>query len=425
MPLARRSGTLTVAPQEEFVARSSPLPSHSASPITHRKSGNRRTWWIAAVVIVALLAAAAGVFAGRALRSGGGTRSAASWRALPKAAIAGRLSPGAVWTGKEMIVWGGVARSGMVRAASDGAAYDPATRTWRTIAQAPAGLQGDGGAGVVWTGREMVVWASSSPDGPFGTGAYDASTDTWRRLPAGPLGWREGYSSAWTGKELIVVGGSLGDSLAKPVAAALDPKTGSWRPLPALEKFTGLMPSPGVVWDGHEVWVMGSVCARHLSSCSPTLLAYHPAADALRKIDLSRAPIAPQQQLRLIASSGSDLVFSTVGLANGRILLLRYHPATDTWRRGSFAPFPVPDTAYTQTAWLGDRYLVADGSSGLQIYSLDTDTWQTITPGPSPLNAREGSAIVWTGHELIAWSGTVYEKFNPTPADGASLTLEG
>jgi len=46
-----------------------------------------------------------------------------------------------------------------------------------------------------------------------------------------------------------------------------------------------------------------------------------------------------------------------------------------------------------------------------------------IIPGPSPLNSREGSAIVWTGTELIAWSGTVYERFNPTPADGASLTL--
>jgi hypothetical protein len=68
--------------------------------------------------------------------------------------------------------------------------------------------------------------------------------------------------------------------------------------------------------------------------------------------------------------------------------------------------------------------VAADGSSGLQIYDLDTDTWQTITPGPSPLNSREGSAIVWTGADLIAWSGTVYERFNPTPADGASLTLK-
>ena len=377
------------------------------------------------VVAVAVVVAASviGLLIGRATK-GGEETSAAAWQSLPAAPIVGRLGPSAVWTGTEMIVWGGYARSEDVGQASAGAAYNPATRIWRTIAPSPPGVQG--GAAVVWTGDEMVVWASNSPDGPVGTAVYDPSTDSWRRLPVGPLGRREGYSSAWTGKELIVVGGSLGDTLAEPVAAALDPRTGSWRLLPALNRITGLMPSPGVVWDGHDVFVMGSVCAKYLSSCSPTLLAYDPATDALRTIDLAKAPVAPQQQLKLIGVSGSDLVFSTVGLANMRIFIVRYDPTTDSWsKKGAFAPFPVPVGAYTQTAWLGDRYVAADGSSGLQIYSLDTDTWQTITPGPSPLNSREGSAIVWTGSELIAWSGTVYERFNPTPADGASLELEG
>ena len=141
------------------------------------------------------------------------------------------------------------------------------------------------------------------------------------------------------------------------------------------------MPSPGVVWDGHEVFVMGTVC-KNPSSCSPTLLAYDPATDVLRKIDISNAPIAAQQQLKLIGVSGSDLVFSTEGLANMRIFIVRYDPTTDSWsKKGAFAPFPVPVGAYTQTAWLGDRYAAADGSSGLQIYSLDSDAWEAITPG--------------------------------------------
>ena len=295
-----------------------------------------------------------------------------------------------------MIVWGGYARSEDVGQKSDGAAYNPTTGAWRTIAPSPPGVQG--GAAVVWTGDEMVVWASNSPDGPVGTAAYDPATDSWRRLPAGPLGKRESFSSVWTGKELIVVGGNLGDTLAKPVAAALDPKTGSWRLLPALDRVTGLMPSPGVVWDGHEVFVMGSVCAEPL-----VVLAHAPRATTRRPTRFARSisrrrRSPPQQQLKLIGVSGSDLVFSTEGLANMRIFIVRYDPTTGSWsKKGAFAPFPVPVGAYTQTAWLGDRYVAADGSSGLQIYSLDTDTWQTITPGPSPLNSREGSAIVWTG----------------------------
>jgi hypothetical protein len=287
-------------------------------------------------------------------------------------------------------------------------------------------MQGDG-SGVVWTGDEMVVWASNSPDGPVGTAAYDPSADTWRSLPDGPLGEREGYATAWTGKELIVVGGSLGDTLAKPVAAALDPRTGSWRLLPALDRISGLMPAPGLAWNGRELFVLGTVCAARFTSCAPTLLAYDPATDALRRIDLTKAPIVPEQQLTLIARDGTELVFSTVGVASnvnsGKHVVIRYNPATGAWRRGVFSPYPVPSTGYTQTAWLGDRYAVPDGSSGLQIYSLDTDSWKTITPGPSPLNSAAGSAIVWAGSELIAWSGTVYEHFNPTPNSGASLEL--
>ena len=424
MSIVRSSITLDVA-LGRAVLSSALSTSDPASPVTHGAGGRRRAWAVvvAVVVVVALAAAVAGVFIGRATKSGQEAGPGASWQALPVAPIVGRLGPSAVWTGTEMLVWGGYARSENVGQKSDGATYNPTTRAWRTIAPSPPGVQG--GATVVWTGDEMVVWASNSPDGPVGTAAYNPEIDNWRRLPAGPLGRREGFSSAWTGKELIVVGGSLGDTLATPVAAALSPETGSWRLLPALNRVTGLMPSPGVVWDGHEVFIMGSVC-RNPSSCSPTLLAYDPATDVLRKIDISKAPIAAPQQLTLIGVSGSDLVFSTEGLANMRIFIVRYDPTTDSWsKKGAFAPFPVPVGAYTQTAWLGDRYAAADGSSGLQIYSLDSDTWEAITPGPSPLNSREGSAIVWTGANLIAWSGTVYERFNPTPADGASLTLRG
>ena len=404
-----------------------PLSSGSAAPVTNAAGGGRRARHVAvavAVVLIVLATAVAGVLVGRATKAGEETTPAAAWQSLPEAPIAGRLGASAVWTGTEMIIWGGTARSGKIESGHEGAAYNPATRTWRTIAPSPPGMLG--GAGVAWTGDEMVVWASNSPDGPVGGAAYDPATDSWRRLPAGPLGRREGYASAWTGKELIVVGGSLGDTLAKPVAAALDPKTGTWRLLPALNRITGLLPSPGVVWDGRELFVMGAVCASR-TSCSPTFLAYDPATDALRTIDLAKAPIVPEQQLTLIGWSGTDVVFTTVGVPtnvnSGRIVVVRYDPATGSWSKGAFAPFPGASGVYQQTAWLGDRLVAADGSSGLQIYSLDTDTWQTITPGPSPLNSRSGSAIVWTGTELIAWSGTVYERYNPTPADGASLRL--
>ena len=104
-----------------------------------------------------------------------------SWRPLPTPPILGRLGASAVWTGREMIVWGGVTRGGAFpygAPRSDGAAYTPATRTWRKIANSPSGVLGDGGPAAAWTGSRMVVWSGNSPDRPAGGAVYDPRTNT-------------------------------------------------------------------------------------------------------------------------------------------------------------------------------------------------------------------------------------------------------
>jgi hypothetical protein len=46
------------------------------------------------------------------------------WTALPEAPLTGRPAPAAVWTGTQMIVWGGYTTS---QNYTDGAAYTPGT----------------------------------------------------------------------------------------------------------------------------------------------------------------------------------------------------------------------------------------------------------------------------------------------------------
>ncbi len=103
--------------------------------------------------------------------------------------------------------------------------------------------------------------------------------------------------------------------------------------------------------------------------------------------------------------------------------MVGYVPATGRWRTRGTAPCSIPYGSYAQTAWLGDRYVTACGRTFLQIYDPAKDRWTVIRAGRSPLNSRSSSAIAWTGHELIAWSGTVAKSGNPTPADGASILL--
>src|SRR5262245_56420222 len=79
------------------------------------------------------------------------------WDELPSPALEGRVDHTAVWTGTEMIVWGGT--QGVRRPFSDGARFDPVATTWQPTSMATAPAQRDDHV-AVWTGREMIVWRS-------------------------------------------------------------------------------------------------------------------------------------------------------------------------------------------------------------------------------------------------------------------------
>ena len=451
-----------------MIVEVSPLEGALLHPIHHVSAldptvptsggGGRPTLQVVlASVVLALAAGLAGFAVGRATEAG--APSSPPWRALPPAPIAARIAEGVVWTGKEMIVWGGVTQKAVRplgpcdRCASDGAAYNPATRTWRTIAPAPAGVEGVGAGGVAWTGHEMVVWASNSPDGPAGAAAYDPATDSWRRLPAGPLGSRELHASVWTGKELLVIGGALGDTQAKPVAAALDPKAGTWRLVSAFDNLFFFGGPSGAVWSGHEAFVMGSLslCPEKGSTCTdrrPAFVAYDPATDKVREIPLP-APSTnfgsdTAASLTPVAWSGTEVVFTAGG--TGSLRVMRYNPTLGNWkgvkagschvvadpkqghgcrdwRIGPWAPCYAP----MNVAWLGDRLVTSCTEDGLQIFDLATSTWtwRSLVPGPSPFTTTGGPAVVWTGTDLIVWGSAWGGPGTQTPAVGASLALKG
>ena len=379
----------------------------------------------ALLLVVALVAALGFVLATRSGRST--VQPVGDWRVLPRAPLAGRIAEASVWTGRELVVAGGVVRPS-TRRARDGAAYDPASRTWRTIAAPPSGV----GAGAVWTGRRLVVWTGNGPDGPTVAAAYDPQTDAWQRLPAGPLGPREGNANVWTGSELLVIGGYSGDGFAAPIAAALDPATGRWRRLTGLYGLTLAGGPNGAVWDGREAIIAGklSLCPEQGTACGrrrPILVAYDPTTDRMRELKLPAGSASfgadTAASLTPVAWTGSAVVIRA--WTAGSLRVLRYLPATQQWQIGPQAPCVLEHGTDTQTAWIGDRLVAPCAADGLQIYDPVQRSWQwrSLTPGASPLNARLGSAIAWTGKQLIVWSGVAFQRFNPTPADGAALAF--
>lgn len=105
-----------------------------------------------------------------------------------------------------MIVWGGGDASGR---SATGAAYFPATDSWTALPTSP--LAPRQGHTAVWTGSEMIVWGGET--GPFvNTGArYSPSGNSWTATTTtGAPPGRDNHTSVWTGSRMFIWGGRIG-----------------------------------------------------------------------------------------------------------------------------------------------------------------------------------------------------------------------
>jgi hypothetical protein len=229
-----------------------------------------------------------------------------------------------VWTGSELVLWGGPEQSRGPR--SRGAAYDPATRTWRRTSPAPIG--GRWSHAAVWTGSEMIVWGGTDSRTDLADGAaYDPVADSWRTIAPAPISPRQWMPAAWTGREVVLWGGST-YSRSRADGAAYDPVADAWRKL---------APAPiegrhrhSATWTGREVVVFGGYDYRRSFANGA---AYDPVADRWRK--LPRPPVKARFD-HGAAWTGSGLLVFGGTWSSGHIALgdgALYDPGKNRWRR--------------------------------------------------------------------------------------------
>ena len=114
----------------------------------------------------------------------------------------------AVWTGSEMVVWGGFNFDSQTNL-NTGGRYNPATNSW-TATETTNAPDGRSNYTAVWTGSEMIVWGGSPA---LNTGGrYDPAADSWTATSTtnAPDG-RFLHAAVWTGSEMIVWGGAYRD----------------------------------------------------------------------------------------------------------------------------------------------------------------------------------------------------------------------
>ena len=227
---------------------------------------------------------------------------ASVWAPLPDSPLSGRQLAGATWTGSEVLIWGGL--DAELRPLNDGAAFNPSSNQWRTLPQAP--ITGRRPIATVWTGTEMVVWGSGSPhEAPDATGAaYNPVSDVWRLLPEAPISLSDGVA-VWTGHELIVMGPADRSANTLPPSSAYFAQAiayrsdmDTWRTLPSPE----LTPWVALAWDGSRV-----LSVDYMGEAS----AFDPKTDEWAKV--SRPPLDGGEFIPRLAYSSGDAVLVLYG----------------------------------------------------------------------------------------------------------------
>jgi hypothetical protein len=166
----------------------------------------------------------------------------------------------AVWTGNEMIVWGGEVYDHPVwLQLNTGGRYRPDTNTWAATSTGenvpPVRIYHT----AVWTGTEMIVWGGDSDTIFNGVGRYNPLTDSWigtstdSNVPTA----RYWHTAIWTGSDMLVWGGNTFGGNLTNTGGRYNPTTDNW----AATSTPGNVPVErarhSAVWTDKEMIVWG------------------------------------------------------------------------------------------------------------------------------------------------------------------------
>jgi hypothetical protein len=306
-------------------------------------------------------------------------------RLMSPSPLGGRSTMAVVWTGFEMIIWGGERSDGHL---DQGAGYDPRTDTWRPLAPGP--LDARNAPAAVWTGEEVLLWGGHSPGVDHTDGAaYDPATDTWRRIADAPIDSAGRPSGIWTGTQMVVFAG-----FNSTEAAIYDPRRDAWERLASLPG-QPMPPNPQFAFSGDTIYgrLMYPADPGEASMRSG-VFAYDLAQDSWREL----APLDDGSRFSHLVWAGGELLAVSPG-PDGRAA--RYDHDADTWI--DIARWPEDAGEFEVHAWTGRALLLWGGGDDALLLDPVSGTWTTTPAGGIP--PRVQPASVWADGVLLVWGG--------------------
>lgn len=377
------------------------------------------------------------------------------WKPISKSSskmFDGRRGHTAVWTGTEMVIWGGYSVSGTdTTYFDDGICYNPTRDSWDYTNDigAPSARTGHT---AVWTGTEMIIYGGrDSVTNFFRDGArYNPASDTWTPLldlDNAPVS-RSNHIAAWSSSlnQMIVWGGYNWDSTYSfydylNTGGRYDVGLEQWSPIPTSTVNTYYMLRAGDPLQGEPPLVQEffPMTIQAPSARANEIIFPVPAASGNFSPLPGHTGVWDENNRRLIiwggmAPGGSALDTGGVYYANDNSWWAFNYPVTGG---PAVANIPAPRTAHTGV-WTGSQMLIWGGNQGGVFYPINTgtllssndgrytpadprdwivqlyinppvfqatytDAWTVLPAGNCPAS-RTGHTGIWNGN-LLVWGG--------------------
>jgi N-acetylneuraminic acid mutarotase len=342
----------------------------------------------------------------------------------------------AVWTGSEMIVWGGYNLRAPTQiygsTLNTGGRYIPSTDSWTATSTTNAPTA-RGSHTAVWTGSEMIVWGGYLPGVTNTGGKYNPGTDSWIATSTTNAPTARGsHTAVWTGSEMIIWGGFGGMNLN--TGGRYNPTVDSWTAT-SITSAPDARSDHTAVWAGSEMIVWGGHDDNFF--LFDTGGRYHPSTNSWISTSTINVPLGRTRHTA--AWTGSEMIvwggLAVTGFPTNTGG--RFNPATNSWTATSVTEAPSARQIHT-AVWTGSENIVWGGiEESLQYpntggrYNPDTDSWIATSTTDAP-SGRVSHTAVWTGSEMVVWGGDNAIQLNtggrycaqggPTPTPTATPT---
>jgi N-acetylneuraminic acid mutarotase len=318
----------------------------------------------------------------------------------------------AVWSGREVLFWGGGVYShmGTRDCYNTGGMYNPAAKTWVPITSVEAPTARDQHS-AVWTGEEMLIWGGVR-DGAFldDGGRYVVKERAWRSMYSPGPSRRAAHTAVWTGSEMLVWGGKSASGMLA-TGGRYNPLENRWQAI-ATQEAPSARFRHTAIWTGKEMIVWGGASSPDAAILLDSGAAYSPQANSWRTLNSTGAP-TPRSAHSAVWTGTRMLIWGGWndvghGINTGGI----YDPASDTWTPMTTS-LSVSRRGGHQAVWTGTEMLICSGAvngttwvSDAWRYDPAADIWMPISNNGIPA-PRLKCPYVWTGNEMIVWGATL------------------